>query len=318
VIDYIYLGKENYKSFAAISNDAPDLDESFRWTTTLPGVTYALWQVSATGFPAGSTLNPPGLIHQGMSPGSGGTFDLHFSKYFSGAGSGGSGGGLGGLGGFDFPNSIEDLMGGNDPSQQFTPWLPKAFFVRVIPMKGPYYPGVPGAVAGPPSGAVLVIYNPKGGYSQAAALRPGVRGARRWISVVSRGGSRLRRLPGEQHRLAGLQRQRHVPHLYHQGQPGVWLPRRLVRELGQFVRRIQPRGRHGLRHGSRTSPPARSARRSRSGRWSTTAVDFVTDALASVVCVVSATRRKEIGVSVAVNAGLASPAFLRDPRLRQT
>jgi hypothetical protein len=165
MIDYVYQGKEHYKQFAAISSDAPDLDEAFRWTTTLPGVTYALWQVSATGFPAGSTINPPGLVHQGMSPGSGGTFDLDFSDYFLGAGGGGSGGGFGGFGGFDFPNSLDDLLGGNDPSQQFIPWLPKAFFVRVIPMKGQYFPGVPGAVAGPPSVPVLVIYNPKGGYS---------------------------------------------------------------------------------------------------------------------------------------------------------
>jgi len=165
VVDYVYLGKEHYKAFATISSDAPDLDETFRWTTTLPGVTYALWQVSATGFPAGSTINPPGLVHQGMSPGSGGTFDLDFSDYFLGAGGGGSGGGFGGLGGFDFPNSLDDLLGGNDPSQQFTSWLPKAFFIRVIPMKGQYFPGVPGVVAGPPSAPVLVLYNPKGGYS---------------------------------------------------------------------------------------------------------------------------------------------------------
>ncbi len=165
VIDFVYLGKENYKTFAAISNDAPDLDEDFRWTTTLPGVTYALWQVSTTGFPAGSTLNPPGLVHQGMTPGSGGKFSLDFADYFFGSG-GGTGGGIGGLGGgFDFPNSIEDLIGGNDPSQQFNPLLPKAFFVRAVPMSGKYYPGLPGAVAGPPSAPVLVLYNPTGAYS---------------------------------------------------------------------------------------------------------------------------------------------------------
>lgn len=167
VVDYVYLGKEHYKQWAALAGDAPDLIESFRWTTTLPGVSYALWQVSDSGFPAGSTLNPPGLIHQGMTTGAGGTFDLNFAKYFVGYGGGGGGfGGLGSLGGIDIPTSLEDLIGGDqDPSKQFIPWLPKAFFVRVVPMKGQYFPGLPGVVAGPPSAPIFVAFNPKGGYS---------------------------------------------------------------------------------------------------------------------------------------------------------
>ena len=164
LIDFIYLGKENYKQGVVLTGDDPDLDESFRWTTTLPGVTYALWQVSDAAFPAGSTLNPPGLVHSGLSAGNGGKFDLDFSDYFDGGRGGGGGfGGLGGLGGFDFPNSLDDLLGGKpDPTKQFNPWLPKAFFIRVIPMKGQAVPGFPGVVAGPPSPALVIIYTPKG------------------------------------------------------------------------------------------------------------------------------------------------------------
>jgi hypothetical protein len=159
VIDFVYLGKENYKQFAVLTGDDPDLRESFRWTTTLPGVGYALWQVSDKPFPAGSTLNPPGLVHQGISSGNGGKFDLDFGDYFWG----GSGGGGGAFGGIDIPTSFEDLFGlTQDPVQQFNPWLAKGFFVRVIPMAGQAFPGVPGQVAGLASKTLVVIYTPKG------------------------------------------------------------------------------------------------------------------------------------------------------------
>jgi len=161
VIDFVYLGKENYKQHALLTGDDPDLRESFRWTTTLPGVTYALWQVSDKPFPPGSTLNPPGLVHQGVSSAVSGTFTLDFEDYFWGGS--GSGGGFGGLGGFDFPTSLDELLGkGQDPVQQFNPWLAKGFFVRVLPMTGQAFPGLAGQVAGPPSKAIVVIYTPKG------------------------------------------------------------------------------------------------------------------------------------------------------------
>jgi hypothetical protein len=160
MIDFVYLAKENYKQFAVLTGDDPDLDESFRWTTSLPAVTYGLWQVSDKPFPPGSTLNPPGLIHQGVSGGHGGKFSLDFADYFLFLSGGGGGDWFGGI---DFPTSLDDLLGlKQEPTQNFNPWLAKGFFVRVIPMTGAALPGVSGQVAGPASKPLMIIYTPKG------------------------------------------------------------------------------------------------------------------------------------------------------------
>ncbi|HSB90317.1 MAG TPA: LysM domain-containing protein [Anaerolineales bacterium] len=159
-VDYVYLSKKFYtQSFAITSAQLSNVRE-FHWTTSVPGVTYALWQVSTQAFPPGTSLNPPGLIHQGVSSVTNGTFSLRFQDYFTSSQSGG--GGLFGDAGDLFDGAqdwFDSLQGKKPPTQTFNLFQPRFFLVRVIPMTGSPLLGDSAAqIAGPASIPVFVYY----------------------------------------------------------------------------------------------------------------------------------------------------------------
>jgi LysM domain len=158
-VDYVYLAKKFYTKSFALTSAQLSTDREFHWTTSVPGVTYGLWQVSTQAFPPGTSLNPPGLVHQGVSSAGNGTFTLRFNDYFTS--SQGGGGGFGGLGDLfgQAQEWFDSLEGKEPPTQTFNIWQPRFFVVRVIPMTGsPLMGSTAAQIAGPASLPVFVWY----------------------------------------------------------------------------------------------------------------------------------------------------------------
>ncbi len=159
-LDYVYLGIKHYTKAFSITAAQPAMDREFHWTSSVPGVTYGLWQVSTQGFPPGSSLNPPGLIQQGVSTAANGGFTIDFHDYFVKPSDGGD---L--FGGFSdyFQKQFDAMLGNTPPTQTLNSWQPHFFVVRVIPMSGSPLAGDPAAkVAGAASTVVFVYYQPFG------------------------------------------------------------------------------------------------------------------------------------------------------------
>jgi LysM repeat protein len=160
-VDYVYLGIKHYTKALSITAAQPAMGREFHWTSSGSGVTYGLWQVSTQAFPPGTSLNPPGLIHQGISNAGNGTFTLDFGDYFTKA-DGDFFDAVKGVG--DFVNqAVEGALGSPPPTKTFSFWQPRFFLVRVIPMSGSPLSGDPAAkIAGPASNPVFVWYQPFG------------------------------------------------------------------------------------------------------------------------------------------------------------
>lgn len=159
-LDYVYLGIKHYTKALSITAAQPAMDRDFHWTSSVPAVTYGLWQVSTQAFPPGTSLNPPGLIQQGVSTAANGAFTVDFHDFFVKPGDGGD---L--FGGFSdyLKKQFDAMMGNTPPTQTLNGWQPHFFVVRVIPMSGSPLAGDPAAkIAGPASMPVFVYYQPFG------------------------------------------------------------------------------------------------------------------------------------------------------------
>jgi len=160
-LDYVYLGIKHYTKAFSITAAQPAMDRDFHWTSSVPEATFGLWQVSTQAFPPGTSLSPPGLIHQGISSAGNGTFTLDFDDYFTKP-EGGIWDAVGGVGDY-IGQAVEDALGNPKPTQTFNPWLSRFFLVRVIPMSGSPLSGDPAAkIAGPASNPIFVWYQPFG------------------------------------------------------------------------------------------------------------------------------------------------------------
>jgi LysM repeat protein len=163
-VDYVYLGKKFFTKSFAVTLPQLDAPRDFSWTSTAPGVTYGLWQVSSQPFPPGTSLHPPGLVQQGVSYGADGSFSLHLKDYFGSPQQ--VGGDLFGSVGDaidQLGEGLDQLLGQSPPVQTFSSWQPRFFLVRVIPMSGSPLAGDQAPhIAGPASAPVFIYYKPFG------------------------------------------------------------------------------------------------------------------------------------------------------------
>jgi hypothetical protein len=162
-------GQESLVTEAYVGDEPGML--SFRWSTTLPGVTHGVWQVTTFPPDPSGPLDPVGVVAQGVTQGDGGDFEIDFGKitgqpqtltigdaplsYVAMAGGFGVAGGSAPPPPGDAAATTPTTPGGSGASANTATAIPAdvlagldlpdatQFFVRLLPFSKDFYKGVP-------------------------------------------------------------------------------------------------------------------------------------------------------------------------------